>query len=65
MRAKAIGLTADERHGQSHRQGSDGIHTGTAKAYKQFVSRYPKLGEAWDCIAEAGADGPLDERTCR
>ena len=35
------------------------------RAYRDFVSRYPKLGEAWDRINEAGADGPLDERTCR
>lgn len=34
-------------------------------AYRQFVERYPKLGEAWECINEAGAQGPLDERTCR
>ena len=35
------------------------------KTYVQFVSRYPKLGEAWSSIAEAGEEGPLDERTCR
>ena len=35
------------------------------KMYEQFISRYPKLGEAWDCIAEAGETGPLDDRTCR
>lgn len=35
------------------------------RAYRDFVQRYPKLGEAWDLINEAGADGPLDERTCR
>ena len=33
--------------------------------YEQFISRYPKLGEAWDCITEAGEAGPLDDRTCR
>lgn len=35
------------------------------KTYRQFVERYPKLGQAWDLLGEAGADGPLDERTCR
>lgn len=35
------------------------------KAHQAFIARYPKLGEAWECIAEAGKDGPLDERTAR
>lgn len=35
------------------------------KAYEEFVQRFPKLGEAWDAIAEAGNDGPLDERVRR
>lgn len=35
------------------------------RAYSDFVARYPKLGEAWDRIAEAGSDGPLDDRTVR
>ena len=35
------------------------------KAYREFIERYPKLGEAWDCIGEAGQEGPLDERACR
>jgi len=35
------------------------------KAYSDFIARYPKLGEAWDKIHEAGAVGPLDERTQR
>ncbi len=35
------------------------------KRYRDFVARYPKLGEAWDAIHEAGAQGPLDERTQR
>lgn len=30
-----------------------------------FVRRYPKLGEAWELIAEAGKEGPLDDRTAR
>jgi alkylhydroperoxidase/carboxymuconolactone decarboxylase family protein YurZ len=33
--------------------------------YKEFVGRYPKLGQAWGLIAEAGAEGPLDEKTVR
>jgi len=35
------------------------------KAYRQFVERHPQLGEAWELIAQAGSDGPLDERTQR
>jgi len=35
------------------------------KAYEAFVKRYPKMGQAWECIAEAGKDGPLDEKTIR
>ena len=35
------------------------------KAYEDFVKRYPKLGEAWDAIHEAGNAGPLDEKTAR
>ena len=31
------------------------------KTYRQFIARYPKLGEAWDNITEAGEDGPLDD----
>lgn len=34
-------------------------------AYDAFVRRYPKLKEAWEAIAEAGKDGPLDERVSR
>ena len=33
--------------------------------YKDFVDRFPKLGEAWDLLAEAAKEGPLDERTAR
>lgn len=35
------------------------------KAYKRFIKRFPKLGQSWDLINEAGQEGPLDERTCR
>jgi alkylhydroperoxidase/carboxymuconolactone decarboxylase family protein YurZ len=35
------------------------------KKYSDFISRYPKLGEAWDAIHEAGATGPLDTKTQR
>ena len=34
-------------------------------AYRRFTSRYPKLEQAWELIAEAGREGPLDERTAR
>lgn len=35
------------------------------EAYKQFVETFPKLAEAWDCMAAAGATGPLDPKTRR
>ncbi len=35
------------------------------EAFRGFVARYPKLGEAWERIGEAGAAGPLDEKTAR
>ena len=35
------------------------------ETYQAFVRRYPKLGEAWEAIAQAGKDGPLDERARR
>jgi alkylhydroperoxidase/carboxymuconolactone decarboxylase family protein YurZ len=34
-------------------------------AYRAFVKRFPKLGEAWDAIHEAGMGGPLDAKTAR
>jgi len=41
------------------------MKTEPPKKYRDFVARYPKLAEAWDSIHEAGATGPLDERTQR
>jgi alkylhydroperoxidase/carboxymuconolactone decarboxylase family protein YurZ len=35
------------------------------KAYTAFLAQFPKLGEAWEKIAKAGSEGPLDERTAR
>jgi alkylhydroperoxidase/carboxymuconolactone decarboxylase family protein YurZ len=35
------------------------------EAYEAFVKRYPKLGQAWDTIHEAGCEGPLEEKTTR
>jgi 4-carboxymuconolactone decarboxylase len=34
-------------------------------AYEHFVNRYPKIGQAWELIAQAGREGPLDEKTAR
>ncbi|MBL0211738.1 MAG: carboxymuconolactone decarboxylase family protein [Holophagaceae bacterium] len=34
-------------------------------AYSEFIARFPKLGQAWDLLAEGGKEGPLDERTAR
>lgn len=35
------------------------------KRYQDFVTRFPRLGDAWEAINEAGADGPVDEPTRR
>lgn len=36
------------------------------KAYNDFVSRFPKVGEAWQTLREAEeSGGPLDERSVR
>ncbi len=35
------------------------------KKHKEFVERFPELGEAWELTAKAAAEGPLDERTVR
>ena len=35
------------------------------KTYLKFKKRYPKLGEAWEKIGEAGRDGPIDQKTAR
>ena len=34
-------------------------------AYTDFIARFPKLGEAWESIHDAGSQGPLDDRTQR
>jgi len=35
------------------------------KKYRDFIERFPKLGEAWEAIHAAEAEGPLDTRTAR
>jgi alkylhydroperoxidase/carboxymuconolactone decarboxylase family protein YurZ len=35
------------------------------KKYSDFVERFTKLGEAWEAIHMAEAEGPLDPRTAR
>lgn len=35
------------------------------KTHGQFTARYPSLAKAWEEIAEAGRQGPLDEQTQR
>ena len=35
------------------------------QTHKDFVARYPQLGQAWELIAAAGQQGSLDERTIR
>ena len=35
------------------------------KSYSRFVTRYPKLGEAWELARHAELEGPADEKTRR
>ncbi len=35
------------------------------QTYQEFVKRYPKIGQAWESLAEAGKEGPLAEKTAR
>jgi alkylhydroperoxidase/carboxymuconolactone decarboxylase family protein YurZ len=35
------------------------------QAHKDFIARYPQLGQAWELIAKAGQQGALDEKTIR
>jgi alkylhydroperoxidase/carboxymuconolactone decarboxylase family protein YurZ len=35
------------------------------KTFEAFVKRYPKIGQAWEAIGEAGREGPLDAKTVR
>ena len=35
------------------------------KRFTEFVDQFPKLGEAWSKIAEAGKEGPMDAKTAR
>jgi alkylhydroperoxidase/carboxymuconolactone decarboxylase family protein YurZ len=35
------------------------------ETYQAFVQRFPKVAQGWQALAEAGREGPLDERTVR
>ena len=35
------------------------------KTFTEFSRRFPKVAEAWNLLGEAGAAGPLDEKTAR
>ena len=35
------------------------------KSYKDFIAKYPELGDAWELVHQAGATGPLDKKTLR
>lgn len=35
------------------------------KVHEDFNAAFPNLGKAWEAIAEAGREGPLDKRTSR
>ncbi len=35
------------------------------QAFRDFVARFPRLGQAWEAMREEGDAGPLDERTRR
>jgi alkylhydroperoxidase/carboxymuconolactone decarboxylase family protein YurZ len=34
-------------------------------AFREFITRYPDLGRAWELMGQAGKDGPLDDATAR
>ena len=34
-------------------------------AYREFIARFPHLGEAWDLMRKAESAGPLDGKTQR
>lgn len=40
-------------------------HSEPPKKFTEFIERFPKLGQAWEAIHEAEAEGPLDPRTSR
>jgi alkylhydroperoxidase/carboxymuconolactone decarboxylase family protein YurZ len=35
------------------------------ETFRSFIARFPKLGQAWETLAEAGQEGPLDARAAR
>lgn len=35
------------------------------EAFQAFNHRYPKIGQAWELITQAGQEGPLDAKTAR
>ena len=35
------------------------------KTYKNFIKRFPKLGEAWSLIGKGGREGTLDGKNIR
>src|SRR5262245_48298495 len=34
-------------------------------AFVEFVKRFPKVGESWRIVQDAGLDGPLDDKSAR
>jgi alkylhydroperoxidase/carboxymuconolactone decarboxylase family protein YurZ len=35
------------------------------QTHEEFVQHFPKLGQAWELLSVAGAEGPLDAKTAR
>lgn len=35
------------------------------RMHTEFIQRFPELGQAWELMAQAGNEGPLDARTAR
>jgi alkylhydroperoxidase/carboxymuconolactone decarboxylase family protein YurZ len=35
------------------------------ETFQAFIARFPKLGQAWETLTEAGQEGPFDARTAR
>lgn len=34
-------------------------------AYQEFIQQFPKVAQAWELLAMAGREGPLDEKSRR
>jgi alkylhydroperoxidase/carboxymuconolactone decarboxylase family protein YurZ len=40
-------------------------HSKPPAAYREFVERFPRIGQAWELVTQEGEQGPLDEKARR